>query len=82
MTIQFSDMACTADSAHSGVEVSRDIDGNFIFAFPSGFTKHDEEMFLKQFYEAVKNPIFLATIPVTGCVNDNLVNIQWRSVII
>ena len=51
---------------HSGVEVSRDIDGNFIFAFPRGFTKHDEEMFLERFYEAVKNPIFLATIPITG----------------
>ena len=82
MTIQLNDMACTADNAHSGVEVSRDIDGNFIFAFPSGFTKHDEEMFLERFYEAVKNPIFLATIPVTGYVNNNLVNIQWRNVII
>ena len=66
MTIQFSDMACTADSAHSGVEVSRDIDGNFIFAFPSGFTKHNEEMFLERFYKMVKDPMFYASIPITG----------------
>ena len=79
MTVQFSDMVY---SAHCGVDVSRDIDGNFIFAFPSGFTKHDEEMFLERFYEAVKNPMFLATIPITGCVNNNLAAIQGRNVII
>ena len=66
MTIQFSDMACTADSAHSGVEVSRDIDGNFMFAFPNDYPKYYEEMFLERFYKMVKDPMFYASIPITG----------------
>lgn len=64
--ITFSDMACTADNAHSGVEVSRDIDGNFIFAFPNDYPKHYEEMFLERFYKMVKDTMFYASIPITG----------------